>query len=240
MTSRRDCAAREAQMITVGASAYSRTIDFARMGEIARSVGAYLFADIAHIAGLVAAGSTPHRFRTPILSLPQRTKRCGPRGGLVLCRAAHAKALDSAVFPAARADRSCTSSRPRRCASANVSSPSSNVLRTDHQEFPGICRCHGFPGYKIVSGGTDNHLFLVDLRPTCPTHRKKAQDTLDLATSPATRTPCRSRRARLPGIRHPPWHTSSDNARMVEADMDEIAGYIDAVLRATGTERQDA
>jgi glycine hydroxymethyltransferase len=88
------------KMITVGASAYSRVIDFARMGEIARSVGALLFADIAHIAGLVAAGVHPSPIPHAdfVTTTTHKTLR-GPRGGLVLCRAQHAKAIDSALFP---------------------------------------------------------------------------------------------------------------------------------------------
>ncbi len=87
-------------MITVGASAYSRVIDFARMGDIARSVGAFLFADIAHIAGLVASGVHPSPFPHAdfVTTTTHKTLR-GPRGGLILCKAAHAKAIDSAVFP---------------------------------------------------------------------------------------------------------------------------------------------
>ena len=91
-------AAREQpKMITVGASAYSRVIDFARMGEIARSVGALLFADIAHIAGLVAAGlhPSPVPHADFVTTTTHKTLR-GPRGGLILCLAVHAKAIDSA------------------------------------------------------------------------------------------------------------------------------------------------
>src|SRR6185436_219656 len=88
------------KMITVGASAYSRTIDFARMGEIARSVGAMLFADIAHIAGLVASGHHPSPVPHAdfVTTTTHKTLR-GPRGGLILCRTQHAKAIDSAMFP---------------------------------------------------------------------------------------------------------------------------------------------
>src|SRR5688572_17998471 len=88
------------KMITVGASAYSRIIDFARMGEIARSVGALLFADIAHIAGLVVSGlhPSPVPHADFVTTTTHKTLR-GPRGGLILCRAAHAKAVDSAMFP---------------------------------------------------------------------------------------------------------------------------------------------
>src|SRR3954471_9573309 len=88
------------RMITVGASAYSRVIDFARMGEIARGAGAFLFADIAHIAGLVASGlhPSPVPHADFVTTTTHKTLR-GPRGGLILCRTAHAKAIDSAVFP---------------------------------------------------------------------------------------------------------------------------------------------
>src|ERR1700722_14825943 len=91
------------KMITVGASAYSRIIDFARMGEIARASGALLFADIAHIAGLIVSGlhPSPVAHADFVTTTTHKTLR-GPRGGLVLCRTAHAKALDSAVFPGAQ------------------------------------------------------------------------------------------------------------------------------------------
>ena len=86
------------KMITVGASAYSRVIDFERMGQIAREVGAYLMADIAHIAGLIAAGIHPPPCRTPTLSPPPPIRPTRPTGGLILARE-HQKKIDSAVFP---------------------------------------------------------------------------------------------------------------------------------------------
>ena len=94
------------KMITVGASAYSRTIDFARLGEIAREVGAYLLADIAHIAGLVAAGihPSPVAHADFVTTTTHKTLR-GPRGGLILCREKYAKEIDSQVFPAFKAAR---------------------------------------------------------------------------------------------------------------------------------------
>src|ERR1043165_7493191 len=87
-------------MITVGASAYSRTIDFARRGEIAREVGAYLLADIAHIAGLVAAGLHPSPIEHAdfVTTTTHKTLR-GPRGGLVMCKEKYAKDVDSQIFP---------------------------------------------------------------------------------------------------------------------------------------------
>ncbi|MEC8209534.1 MAG: serine hydroxymethyltransferase, partial [Verrucomicrobiota bacterium] len=88
------------KMITVGASAYSRIINFERMGKIARSIGAYLFADIAHISGLVAGGMHPSPIPHAdfVTTTTHKTLR-GPRGGLILCKAEHAKAIDSAMFP---------------------------------------------------------------------------------------------------------------------------------------------
>jgi glycine hydroxymethyltransferase len=232
------------RMITVGASAYSRTIDFARMGEIARSLGAYLFADIAHIAGLVAAGlhPSPVPHADFVTTTTHKTLR-GPRGGLVLCKAAYAKALDSAVFPGSQggplmhviaAKAVCFG----ECLKPEFKTYSAQIIK-NAQAFAAAMASRG---YKIVSGGTDNHLFLVDLRANMPELTgKNAQDTLDLAnitcnknTIPfETRSPFQASGLRL--------GTPAVTTRgMLEADMDEIAGYIDTVLRATGTERQDA
>ena len=232
------------RMITVGASAYSRTIDFARMGEIARSVGAYLFADIAHIAGLVAAGlhPSPVPHADFVTTTTHKTLR-GPRGGLVLCRAVHAKALDSAVFPGGQggplmhviaAKAVCFN----ECLKPEFKTYSAQIIRNS-QAFAAAMASRG---YKIVSGGTDNHLFLVDLRANLPElTAKKAQETLDLAnitcnknTVPfETRSPFQASGIRL--------GTPAVTTRgLMEADMDAIAGCIDDVLRATGTERQDA
>jgi glycine hydroxymethyltransferase len=231
------------RMITVGASAYSRTIDFARMGEIARSVGAYLFADIAHIAGLVAAGlhPSPMPHADFVTTTTHKTLR-GPRGGLILCKAAHAKALDSAVFPGGQggplmhviaAKAVCFG----ECLKPEFKEYSAQIIR-NARAFAGAMAARG---YKIVSGGTDNHLFLVDLRANLPElTAKKAQEILDLAnitcnknTVPfETRSPFQASGLRL--------GTPAVTTRgMVEADMEEIAGCIDAVLRAIGTDRQD-
>jgi len=231
------------RMITVGASAYSRTIDFARMGEIARGVGALLFADIAHIAGLVAAGlhPSPVPHADFVTTTTHKTLR-GPRGGLVLCRAVHAKVLDSAVFPGAQggplmhviaAKAVCFG----ECLKPEFKEYSAQIIR-NARAFAAAMAARG---YKIVSGGTDNHLFLADLRANLPDlAAKKAQETLDLAnitcnknTVPfETRSPFQASGLRL--------GTPAVTTRgMVEADMEEIAAFIDAVLRAIGTERQD-
>jgi glycine hydroxymethyltransferase len=232
------------KMITVGASAYSRVIDFARMGEIARSVGAYLFADIAHIAGLVAAGlhPSPVPHADFVTTTTHKTLR-GPRGGLILCRAAHAKAIDSAMFPGGQGG-------PLMHVIAAKAVCFGECLKPEFKEYSAqiIKNARAFAaamaarGYKIVSGGTDNHLFQVDLRANLPElTAKKAQETLDLASITCnkntvpfeTRSPFQASGLRL--------GTPAVTTRgMVEADMEEIAACIDAVLRAIGTERQDA
>ena len=233
-------AAREKpKMITVGASAYSRIIDFARMGEIARNNGALLFADIAHIAGLVASGHhpTPVPHADFVTTTTHKTLR-GPRGGLILCRTAHAKAVDSAVFPGAQggplmhviaAKAVCFG----ECLKPEFKSYSGQIIRNSQA----LAAAMKSRGYQIVAGGTDNHLFLVDLRGNLPElTAKKAQETLDLAnitcnknTVPfETRSPFQASGIRL--------GTPAITTRgLLEKDMEEIASCIDLVLKAIGT-----
>lgn len=227
------------KMITVGASAYSRVIDFARMGEIARASGALLFADIAHIAGLVVSGlhPSPVPYADFVTTTTHKTLR-GPRGGLILCRAAHAKAVDSAVFPGTQggplmhviaAKAVCFG----ECLKPEFKAYSEQIIRNSRA----LAAAMASRGYKIVSGGTDNHLFLVDLRSNLPElTAKKAQETLDLAnitcnknTIPfETRSPFQASGLRL--------GTPAVTTRgMAESDMEEIAACIDSVLRAIGT-----
>jgi glycine hydroxymethyltransferase len=231
-------------MITVGASAYSRVIDFARMGEIARSVGAFLFADIAHIAGLVASGvhPSPVPHADFVTTTTHKTLR-GPRGGLILCKAAHAKAIDSAMFPGGQggplmhviaAKAVCFG----ECLKPEFKAYSEQIVKNSRALAAAMTK----RGYKLVSGGTDNHLFLVDLRANLPElTAKKAQETLDLAnitcnknTVPfETRSPFQASGIRL----GTPAVTSRG---FLEAEMDEIAGCIDLVLKAIGTDKEAA
>ena len=232
------------KMITVGASAYSRVIDFARMGEIARSVGAYLFADIAHIAGLVAAGvhPSPVPYADFVTTTTHKTLR-GPRGGLILCKAVHAKAIDSAVFPG-------TQGGPLMHVIAAKAVCFGEILKPEFKDYAqqivknsqALAAAFIARGYKLVSGGTDNHLFLIDLRTRFPElTAKKAQETLDLAnitcnknTVPfETRSPFQASGIRL--------GTPAVTTRgLVESDMEEIAACIDTVLAAIGTESEAA
>ncbi len=227
------------KMITVGASAYSRVIDFARMGEIARSVGAYLFADIAHIAGLVAAGvhPSPVPHADFVTTTTHKTLR-GPRGGLILCRAEHAKAIDSAMFPGGQGGPLMHVIAAKAVCFAEALKPE---FKTYAQQVvknsQALAAAMMTRGYQLVSGGSDNHLFLVDLRANLPElTAKKAQETLDLAhitcnknTVPfETRSPFQASGIRL----GTPAVTSRG---FVEADMDEVASCIDAVLKAIDT-----
>jgi len=214
-------------------------IDFARMGEIARSVGALLFADIAHIAGLVAAGVHPSPFPHAdfVTTTTHKTLR-GPRGGLIMCKAQYAKALDSALFPGAQGG-------PLEHVIAGKAICFGEALKPEFKTYSqqivknsrALAAAFISRGYKIVSGGTDNHLFLIDLRQNLPElTAKKAQETLDLAnitcnknTVPfETRSPFQASGIRL--------GTPAITTRgMVEKDMDEIAACIDTVLKAIGT-----
>jgi glycine hydroxymethyltransferase len=153
------------KMITVGASAYSRTIDFARMGEIARSVGAMLFADIAHIAGLVAAGlhPSPVPHADFVTTTTHKTLR-GPRGGLILCKAQHAKAIDSAMFPGGQGGPLMHVIAAKAVCFQEALQPSfkeyqSQIVYNARALAEGMKR----NGFRLVSGGTDNHLMLVDV-----------------------------------------------------------------------------
>ena len=232
------------KMITVGASAYSRIIDFARMGEIAKSVGAYLFADIAHIAGLVASGHhpTPVPHADFVTTTTHKTLR-GPRGGLILCKAEHAKAIDSAVFPGAQGG-------PLEHVIAAKAVCFGECLKPDFKTYSGqivknsqaLAAAMIAKGYKIISNGTENHLMLIDLRAKFPELTGKvAQATLDLAnitcnknTVPfETRSPFQASGIRL--------GTPAVTTRgMLESDMAEIAFCIDDVLSAVGTPEQDS
>jgi RpiB/LacA/LacB family sugar-phosphate isomerase len=153
------------RMITVGASAYPRTIDFKRMGEIAREVGAYLLADIAHIAGLVAAGlhPSPMEHADFVTTTTHKTLR-GPRGGLILCREKFAKEIDSMVFPGIQGGPLEHVIAGKAVCFHEALQPSfknyqEQIVKNSKALADGMKR----NGYRLVSGGTDNHLMLVDV-----------------------------------------------------------------------------
>lgn len=153
-------------LITVGASAYPRAIDFERMGKLAREIGAYLFVDMAHIAGLVAAGlhSNPVPHADFVTSTTHKSLR-GPRGGIILCKEEFAKKIDSQVFPGIQGGPLMHVIAAKAICFGEALKPefktySAQVIK-NAQAMAERLTHHG---YRIVSGGTDNHLMLVDLR----------------------------------------------------------------------------
>jgi glycine hydroxymethyltransferase len=226
------------KLITVGASAYSRTIDFERMGQIARNNNALLLADIAHIAGLVAAGlhPSPVPHADFVTTTTHKTLR-GPRGGLILCKEEHSKAIDSAVFPgnqggplmhviAAKATCFQEAGKPEFVNYQRQVKANANALATSLSEF----------GFHVVSGGTDNHLLLLDLRPSHPEMTgKEAQFALEGANLTLNRNT-------VPGETRSPFQTSGlrigtpavTSRGMKEGQMKVISEIIDQVLRSPG------
>lgn len=155
------------KLIIAGASAYSRTIDFARVREIADKVGAYLMVDIAHIAGLVAAGlhPSPVPYADVVTTTTHKTLR-GPRGGLILCRGELAAKIDKAVFPGVQGGPLMHIIAAKAVAFGEALKPQfkqyqQNVIANAKQ----LCESLKEEGFRIVSGDTDNHLMLIDLRP---------------------------------------------------------------------------
>jgi glycine hydroxymethyltransferase len=222
------------KMITVGASAYAREIDFARFGKIAKENGALLLADIAHIAGLVAAGvhPSPVPYADFVTTTTHKTLR-GPRGGLILCKAEHAKAVDSSVFPGAQggplehviaAKAICFA----QCATPEFKEYAQQVVANSRALADALVQL----GFGLISGGTDNHLSLLDLRKSHPNVTgKEAQLALDAAhiTTNKNTVPDETRSPfQASGIRvGTPAVTSRG---MKESEMREIAQAIAIVL----------
>ena len=168
------------KLLIAGASAYARVIDFKKMREIADEVGAYLMVDMAHIAGLVAAGlhPSPVPYADVVTTTTHKTLR-GPRGGLILCREAVAKQIDKAVFPG-------TQGGPLEHIIAAKAVAFGEALKPEFKTYQenivrnakALAEAMQQEGFRIVSGGTDNHLMLVDLRPVGITG-KELEERLD-------------------------------------------------------------
>ncbi len=220
------------RMITIGASAYARTIDFKRMGEIAREVGALLLADIAHIAGLVAAGihPSPMEHADFVTTTTHKTLR-GPRGGLILTREKYAKEIDSQVFPGIQGGPLEHVIAAKAVCFQEALQP---AFKTYQQQIVtnAVALAAGMQrnGYRLISGGTDNHLMLVDVGAKGITG-KDSQIALDEAgitvnknTIPnETRSPFQASGIRL--------GTPACTTRgMKEAEMAAIADMISEVL----------
>ena len=171
------------KLIVAGASAYSRIIDFERFGKIAKACGAYLMVDMAHIAGLVAAGfhPSPIPYADFVTTTTHKTLR-GPRGGMVFCKEEFAKKLDSKVFPVMQGRPLDHVIAAKGICLYEASQPSykvyiEQVLKNVQVMVKGLQEA----GFRIVSGGSDNHLLMVDVLSSIGMTGKDAEHYLDLA-----------------------------------------------------------
>jgi len=224
------------KMITAGASAYPRVIDFKKMREIADMVGACLFVDIAHIAGLVATGvhPTPVGIADFVTTTTHKSLR-GPRGGVVMCKPQHAKSIDSMIFPGVQGG-------PLMHVIAAKAVCFHEALQPGFKDYQvqitlnakALAASLHMKGYRLVSGGTDNHLMLVDLRSK-GMNGKQAQEILDQAgiTVNKNSIPFDTEAvSKGGGIR---IGTPAVTTRgMKEEDMMEIADLIDKALTSGG------
>jgi glycine hydroxymethyltransferase len=170
------------KLIIAGASAYPRIIDFAKFRQIADEVGALLMVDMAHIAGLVAAGMHPSPVPHAdfVTTTTHKTLR-GPRGGMVLCRAAYAKTVDSKVFPGMQGGPLMHVIAAKAVALKEALDPGFKIYQQQIvKNAQALAKALSSNGYRLTSGGTDNHLMLVDLRKSELTG-KAAQEALDRA-----------------------------------------------------------
>jgi glycine hydroxymethyltransferase len=221
------------RMILAGASAYSRIIDFKRFREIADKVGAYLFVDMAHIAGLVAAGLHPNpvEYAHVVSTTTHKTLR-GPRGGMILCKQEFAKKIDMEVFPGEQGGPLMHIIAAKAVA---LKEAETEEFRQYQQQIlkntKVFAKAMDKSGFRIVSGGTDNHLFLVDLTSKNITG-KETSELLDKIHITVNKN-------LIPGDKNSPALTSGirlgtpavTTRGMKEPDMEKIAGIISGAVK---------
>jgi len=222
------------KLIVAGATAYPRTIDFAAFRSIADEVGALLMVDAAHIAGLIAGGAHPSPVpHADVVTFTTHKTLRGPRAGTILCRQEHAAAIDKAVFPGLQGGPLMHVIAAKAVAFHMAAQPdfrdyAAQIVANARALADGLAD----EGFRIVSGGTDNHLMLVDLRPFGVTG-KVAQEALDVAGITTNKNA-------IPNDPEKPFVTSGlrlgtaavTTAGMAEDQMSEIAALIARVLRA--------
>lgn len=229
------------KLILAGASAYPRAIDFERFSKIAKEVGAYLMVDMAHIAGLVAAGlhQSPVLYADFVTTTTHKTLR-GPRGGLILCREEYAKQIDKAIFPGIQGG-------PLMHVIASKAVCLKEALSPEFKEYQKqiIKNAAAFAnalmdnGFKLVSGGTDNHLMLLNLTDTGKTG-KEVEKILDDCNITANKNA-------IPFDTKSPFITSGlrigtpavTSRGMKEEDMHEIAALISLAVKDAETNRDE-
>jgi glycine hydroxymethyltransferase len=235
----RDLAVRERpRMIIAGATAYSRIIDFEAFRAIADEVDALLLVDAAHIAGLVAGGAHPSPVPyADVVTLTTHKTLRGPRGGAILCRPEHAAAIDKAVFPGLQGGPLMHVIAAKAVAFLEASQPAFREYAADIvTNASALAGALAGEGFRIVSGGTDNHLMLVDLRSFGVTG-KAAQEALDRAGITCNKNA-------IPNDPEKPFVTSGlrlgsasvTTAGMGGEEMREIASLIARVIRAVDDE----
>lgn len=227
------------KLIIAGASAYSRTIDFARFAAAAKEAGAYFMVDMAHIAGLVAAGEHPSPFGLAdiITTTTHKTLR-GPRGGMIFCRPALAKKVDSAVFPGMQGGPLEHVIAGKAVAAEEALTPAyCTYIHNVVANCKAMAETFTAMGYHVVTGGTDNHLFLLDLTDTGLTGGE-VQERLDGCGITLNKN-C------VPGDKRPPSQTSGvriGTAAMTTKgytaeDFRRVAHRIDEVVRQMMAEK---
>lgn len=220
------------KLIVAGASAYSRTLDFAKFSEIAKEVGAYLLVDIAHIAGLVAAGLHPNPvpYADFVTTTTHKTLR-GPRGGMIMCKAEHAQMINKAVFPGIQGGPLMHIIAAKAvCFKEALSDEFKQYQKQILKNASALAEALKARGFKLVSDGTDNHLMLIDLRSMDITG-KAAEKLLDDVGITANKNT-------IPFETTSPFITSGlrigtpavTSRGMKESDMEEIAELIRLTL----------
>jgi glycine hydroxymethyltransferase len=224
------------KLIIAGASAYPRIIDYSRFRQVADQVGALLMVDMAHIAGLIAAGlhPSPVPYADFVTTTTHKTLR-GPRGGLVLCKAEHAKIVDSRVFPGMQGGPLMHVIAAKAVALKEALSPEFKIYQQQIvKNAQTLAKALMRAGFRLTSDGTDNHLMLVDLRKSELTG-KVAQETLDKARITVNRNA-------VPFDTRSPFVTSGvrigtpavTTRGMKETEMDLIGDFISRALKHVG------
>ncbi|MDY6913855.1 MAG: serine hydroxymethyltransferase [Planctomycetota bacterium] len=231
-------------ILIAGASAYPRTIDFEAFGKIAAEVGCLMLADIAHIAGLVVAGMhpcpVPHS--TFVTTTNHKTLR-GPRGGIILCKKKYARAIDRAVFPGLQGG-------PLMHVAAAKAVAFYEAMRPEFKQYAAaivanakaLAEALAKRGWRLVSGGTDNHMLLIDLRSRCENL------TGDQAANMLAATGIITNKNAIPFDPRPPLQASGvrlgtpalTTRKMGTEQMELIAGWIDEILLAGGDKQTTA
>ena len=220
------------RMLVAGASNYSRFLDFKRFREIADEVGAYLMIDMAHIAGLIAAGEhpSPVPYADFVSGTTHKTLR-GPRGGFILCKEEHAKAVDSAIFPGMQGGPLMHAIAAKAVALKEALHPNfKRYARRIRRNTRALCESFIEKGYRVISGGTDNHLFTLDVAAKGLTGRRveqalgRARITVNKNLIPFDTLPPK----KASGVRI--GCAALSTRGMDEDDMRRIGDWIDAVL----------